>query len=278
VDINAVPPQVDGNSWRLNLTGLVKNPISLTLDEIWARPSITQAVTLSCISNLVGGDLISSNYWTGIRFKDILTEAGVQPGAQEIAITAADGFYEGLSLEEAMDERTLLVYAMNGDPLTAGHGFPLRLYVPGHYGMKLPKWITQMEVVDHSTSGFWVDRGWSATAVPQTTSVVDTDGFEQSNLQETDIVPLGGIAWAGARGISKVEVQIDDQPWVTADLRNPAVSPLTWVQWRYNWNATTGTHNVQVRATDGTGALQDLTSRDPSPEGATGIDSVQITV
>ena len=278
VDINAVPPEVDASSWRLKLIGLVNNPISLTLDQVWARPSITQAVTLSCISNLVGGDLISTNYWTGIRFKDILDEAGVQSGAQEIAITAADGYYESVPLNEAMDERTLLVYAMNGDPLTSGHGFPLRLYVPNHYGMKLPKWITQMEVVDHPTSGFWVDRGWSATAIPQTTSVVDTSGFNKANLQETDIVPLGGIAWAGARGISKVEVQIDDQPWAIAELRNPAVSPLTWVQWRYNWKATTGTHNVQVRATDGTGALQDPNATYPAPEGATGIDSVQITV
>jgi len=278
VDINAVPPEVDATSWRLNLTGLVDNPVSLTLDDIWARPSITQAVTLSCISNLVGGDLISSNYWTGIRFKDILEEAGVQSGAKEIAITAADGFYESVPLDEAMDERSLLVYAMNGDPLTAGHGFPLRLYVPGHYGMKLPKWITKMEVIDHSATGYWVDRGWSATAIPQTTSVVDTVGFDKSSLQESDVVPLGGIAWAGARGISKVEVQIDDQPWDTAELRSPAVSPLTWIQWRYNWKATTGTHTVQVRATDGTGALQDATSRYPAPEGATGIDSVRITI
>jgi hypothetical protein len=260
------------------LTGLVKNPISLTLDEIWARPSITQAVTLSCVSNLVGGDLIGSNYWTGLRFKDILTEAGVQPGAQEIAITAADGFYEGLSLEEAMDERTLLVYAMNGDPLTTEHGFPLRLYVPGHYGMKLPKWITQMEVTDHSAAGYWVDRGWSSTAIPQTTSVIDTVAVDKSDLQKTGILPLGGIAWSGERGISKVEVQVDNQPWVTADLRNPAISPLTWVQWRYDWKPAPGSHTVQVRATDGTGALQDPTSSDPAPEGATGIDTVNISI
>jgi DMSO/TMAO reductase YedYZ molybdopterin-dependent catalytic subunit len=278
VDINALPPVVDGNSWRLNLTGLVKNPISLTLDEVWARPSITQAVTLSCVSNLVGGDLISSNYWTGVRFKDILTEAGVQPGAQEIALTAADGYYEGLSLDEAMDERTLLVYAMNGDPLTTEHGFPLRLYVPGHYGMKLPKWITQMEVIDHPAAGYWVDRGWSPTAIPQTTSVIDTVAVDKSDLQKTGIMPLGGIAWSGERGISKVEVQVDNQPWVTADLRSPAISPLTWVQWRYDWKPAPGSHTVQVRATDGAGALQDPTSSDPAPEGATGIDAVSINI
>jgi DMSO/TMAO reductase YedYZ molybdopterin-dependent catalytic subunit len=278
VDINALPPAVDGNGWRLNLTGLVKSPVSLTLDEIWARPSITQAVTLSCISNLVGGDLIGSNYWTGIRFKDILDEAGLQSGAQEIAISAADGFYEGLSLDEAMDERTLLVYAMNGEPLTVEHGFPLRLYVPGHYGMKLPKWITQMEVVDHSAAGYWVDRGWSQTAIPQTTSVIDTTAVDRAAVQQSGVMPLGGIAWSGARGISKVEVQIDDQPWAEVQLRNPAVSPLTWVQWRYDWKATSGQHNVQVRATDGSGVLQNLTSTDPAPEGATGIDSVQISI
>ena len=278
VDINTIPPNVDAASWRLNLTGLVQNPLSLTLDEIWARPSVSQAVTLSCISNPVGGDLIGNNYWTGLRFKDILAEAGVQAGAQEIAINSKDGFYEGLPLSEAMDERTLLVYAMNGQPLTVEHGFPLRLFAPGHYGMKLPKWITAMKVTSQPVSGYWVDRGWSATAIPQTTSVIDTSSVNASDLKATGIFPLGGIAWAGDRGISKVEVQIDKDPWVAAELRSPAVGPLTWVQWRYDWKPAPGRHVIQVRATDGAGALQVATFSDPQPEGATGIDNVMINI
>jgi DMSO/TMAO reductase YedYZ molybdopterin-dependent catalytic subunit len=278
VDINTVPPEIDASNWRLKLDGLVQNPLSLSVDEFWSRPSISQAVTLSCISNPVGGDLIGTNYWTGVRLMDVLAEAGVQPGAQGIAITSKDGFYEYLPLSEAMDERTLLVYAMNGAPLTAAHGFPLRLYAPGHYGMKLPKWITKMQVTDKVSNGYWFDRGWSATAVPMTTSVIDTDSVEGSDFKSTGVFPLGGIAWSGMRGISKVEVQIDSDPWVSAELRSPALSPLTWVQWRYDWKPAAGRHTVSVRATDGTGALQDATDSYPQPEGATGINSVTLSI
>jgi DMSO/TMAO reductase YedYZ molybdopterin-dependent catalytic subunit len=278
VDINALPPEINAAGWLLRLDGLVQKPITLTVDDLWARPSVSQAVTLSCISNLVGGDLIGTNYWTGFRFKDLLAEAGVLTGAGGISITSKDGFYESIPLTEAMDERTLLVYAMNGNPLTASHGFPLRLYIPGHYGMKLPKWIMELNVTDQVTAGYWPDRGWSQTAVPMTTSVIDTDSVNLSDFKTTGIFPLGGIAWAGMRGISKVEVQIDDSPWVATELRNPAVSPLTWVQWRYDWKPASGSHTIKVRATDGTGTLQDPNDTYPQPEGATGIDSVTVTV
>jgi len=278
IDINDFPPAVDAATWKLKLTGLVDKPLNLTLDDIRSRPSVTQALTMSCISNPVGGDLISTNFWTGVPFKDILAEAGLQPTATGISITAADGFYEYVPMQEAMDARTLLVYAMNGDPLLAEHGFPLRIYIPNHYGMKQPKWITNMEVVNHPTSGYWVDRGWSETAIPQTTSVIDTVKVDENELALNGKMLLGGIAWAGERGISKVEVQIDGAPWVEAELRHPTISPLTWVQWRYDWQPTAGSHTVQVRATDGTGALQTSVATEPAPEGATGIDSVQISV
>ena len=278
VDINTLPPQVDASTWHLNLIGLVNNPLTLTLDQIQAYPAVSQAVTLSCISNLVGGDLIGTNYWTGVRIKDLLSDAGLKPDANEIAWTSTDGYFEGLSLQEAMDERSLLVYAMNGAPLTAKHGFPLRLYAPGHYGMRLPKWIYEMKLINGPNRGYWTARGWSATAVPMTTSVIDTVDINKSNFNQTGVMPLGGIAWAGDRGISKVELQIDSDPWVAAELRNPAVSPLTWVQWRYDWKAAPGSHTVQVRATNGAGQLQDPVTRYPSPEGATGIHSVTINI
>lgn len=278
IDINVVPLEVDTSSWRLTLKGLVKNPLSLTLDEIRSRPSVTQAVTLSCISNPVGGDLISTNYWTGVRFKDILAEAGLQPTVSDINIKAADGFYESVPLSEAMDDRTLLVYAMNGQPLTVAHGFPLRIFIPGHYGMKQPKWITDMAAADSAGAGYWVERGWSETAIPMTTAVIDTVSVDKNALAQNGIFPLGGIAYAGAKGISKVEVQIDQEAWVEAELRNPAVSPLTWVQWRYDWKPVPGTHDVAVRATDGRGILQITHAFDPAPQGATGIHSVRIKV
>jgi hypothetical protein len=278
IDINTVPPKVDAKTWRLELTGLVKQPLSLTLDQIRAFPSVSQAVTLSCISNLVGGDLIGTTYWTGVKVKDVLNEAGLLSNASEIAMESADGYYEGMNLKEAMDDRTLFVYAINGQALSSTHGFPLRLYVPDRYGMRLPKWLTKLKVIDGPNRGYWTARGWSAAAVPQTTAVIDTIYDNPDDFKKTGVVPLGGIAWAGDRLISKVEVQIDGGPWLEAQLRNPALSPLTWVQWRYDWKATPGLHDVKARATDGTGITQTSSSSFPSPEGATGYGEVKITI
>jgi hypothetical protein len=278
IDINTVPPKINANTWHLELTGLVKQPMSFTLDQIRAFPSVSQAVTLSCISNLVGGDLIGTTFWTGVRVKDVLNEAGLLPNATEIAMQSADGYYEGMNLKEAMDDRSLFVYAINGQTLSSTHGFPLRLYVPDRYGMRLPKWLTSLKAIDGPNRGYWTARGWSAEAVPMTTSVIDTIYDNPDDFKKTGVVPLGGIAWAGDRLISKVEVQIDGGPWFEAQLRDPALSPLTWVQWRYDWKATPGLHQVKVRATDGKGIPQETSSSFPSPEGATGIDSVTITI
>jgi hypothetical protein len=207
-----------------------------------------------------------------VPFKDILAEAGLKPSVKEIAITSVDGFYESVPLNEAMDDRTLLVYEMNGAPLPTAHGFPLRIYIPNHYGMKQPKWISRMEAIDKEGPGYWVDRGWSPTAIVQTTSVIDNVAVDQKDAQ-SKTVPVGGIAYAGARGISKVEVQVDNGSWETAELRTPPLGPLTWVQWRYDWNATPGRHDIKVRAYDGQGQLQ-ITDNNPTyPDGATGIYS-----
>jgi hypothetical protein len=178
---------------------------------------------------------------------------------------------------EAQDERTLLAYAMNEEPLPAEHGFPLRLCIPNHYGMKQPKWIRSLHVIDHQGAGYWVDRGWSRSAIVRTTSVidaVDTSGMDPS----TRVVPVGGIAFAGSRGISGVEIQVDDGPWNAVELRVPALSPLTWVQWRYLWPATEGRHTLRVRATDGNGTLQESKENGSFPDGATGLYSVKKSV
>jgi DMSO/TMAO reductase YedYZ molybdopterin-dependent catalytic subunit len=270
IDINTVPPQVDGNTWRLKLDGLVDHPLTLSLDDLRAMPANSQAITLECISNPIGGDLISTAVFTGVPFKLVLQQAGVQAGAQAVDMQAVDGFYESIPMAEAMDERTLLVYAMNGVPLPIAHGYPLRIYIPNHFGMKQPKWIQSMTVVAQPQTGYWVERGWSEQAVVQTTSVIDAVDTQGSS--QTKVVPVGGIAYAGARGISKVEVQVDGGDWQTAELRDPPLSPLTWVQWRFLWTATPGRHVLSVRCTDGDGALQDATLADTFPNGATGYD------
>ncbi len=270
IDINTIAPSVDGSKWRLDVKGLVDHPLQLTLDEIRSRPAVSQAVTLECISNEVGGDLTSTSLWTGVRLKDILAEATMKPGAKEVYIQAADGYYESVIMSDVMDDRTLLVYQMNGQPLPVEHGYPLRIYIPNRFGMKQPKWITSLEVIDHEATGYWVERGWSNQAIPPTTSVIDVIQAEAYDPQ-TGIVPVGGIAYAGARGISKVEVQVDDGPWAAAELRTPPLSPLTWVQWRYQWKSQIGNHTFRVRAYDGTGQIQTDAAAPPSPYGATGI-------
>ena len=233
IDINLRPPEVDGSTWMLETAGLFDNPHSWTLDDLMALPAVTQPLTLSCISNPIGGDLISASRWTGVRLRDVMKEMGLQPAAKALAIKAVDGFYESVPLDEMMDPQTLLVYGMNGKMLPIEHGFPLRIYIPNHYGMKQPKWITHIEAIDTDGPGYWVDRGWSATAIPHIISMIDT--VAQDAVTDEGRIPIGGIAWAGNRGIKRVEVQVDDGDWAEATLRTPPLSDLIWVQWRYDW-------------------------------------------
>jgi DMSO/TMAO reductase YedYZ molybdopterin-dependent catalytic subunit len=277
VDINLRPPEVDARAWRLQLDGLVETPRSFTLEEIRARSAVTQAITLECISNRVGGDLIGTSLWTGVRLRDLLGDAGLKPSARAVFMQAVDGFYETIDLQDAMDERTLLVYAMNGTPLAAAHGFPLRIYIPDRHGMKQPKWLYRLQAVDTPRPGYWVERGWSREAIVKTTSVVDT--VETSMMiGNAAALWVGGIAYAGARGISRVEVQVDEGQWRAAELRAPPLGPLTWVQWRYAWPYRRGQHTFRVRAYDGAGRPQSAELRPPHPDGASGLHSVTTTV
>lgn len=275
IDINTTPPRVDAASWQLDIGGLVNNPLSLTIDDILTYPSVTQVVTMQCISNPVGGDLTGTSHWTGVPFRTILEQAQVQAGAQEVYIESADGFYESVALDDALDGRTLLVYAMNGVPLPVEHGFPLRIYLPNRFGMKQPKWIVRMELIDEQGPGYWVDRGWSEEAFVLTTSVVDTVAVEHLD-EATNTVPVGGIAWAGDGGISRVEVQVDSGEWVEAELRSPPLSPLSWIQWRYQWPFEEGEHVFAVRAYDGAGQLQVVEKRPSRPDGATGVHTYRL--
>ncbi len=274
-DIDTLPLVIDKATWKLQVAGLFDRPGTLTMADLLAYPAITQPITQSCISNPVGGDLISTSNWVGVRLRDVLKDRGLRAQATALAIKAADGFYESVSMEDVMDPRTLLVYGMNGETLPAVHGFPLRIYIANRYGMKQPKWITSIEAIDHRGPGYWVDRGWSAEARPQIVSVIDTIAKDHP---ESGRVPIGGIAWAGDRGIKKVEVQVDGGTWVEAILRTPTLGPLTWVQWRYDWLPVRGSHTFRVRATDGTGVQQTEQEADTYPDGATGYHSMTATI
>ncbi len=257
IDINALPREIDGETWRLNITGMVDKPVSLTLDTIRAYPSMDQYITLACISNPIAGDLISTTRWTGVSLQRVLADLGVQDGARVLNIRSADGFHEAVSLDIInRDERVMLTYAWDGQPLLSEHGFPLRIYIPDRYGMKQPKWITDIEVSDIEQEGYWVRRGWDPVAQMLATSVIDTVAAE-SLVEEggQTLVPIGGIAHTGARGVSKVEVQVDDGEWVEAALRAP-LSETTWVIWRYDWPFAEGRHTFRVRCYEGDGTLQ----------------------
>ena len=275
IDINIRPLRIDGEAWQLEVAGLFDRPGPLALAELIALPAVTQPITLSCISNPIGGDLIGTSYWSGVRLRDLLERLGLRPEVQALAIQAADGFFESVMMRDMLDPRTLLVYGMNGRTLPAEHGYPLRVYIPNRYGMKQPKWITRIEAVSSLEPGYWVARGWSAEARPHIISIIDTVARDQV---ADGRVPIGGIAWAGDRGIQQVEVQVDGGEWAVATLLMPPVSPLTWVLWRYDWPRSAGRHTFRVRATDGAGAPQIEQATDPHPNGATGYHAVTATI
>jgi DMSO/TMAO reductase YedYZ molybdopterin-dependent catalytic subunit len=275
IDINAIPPKVDEQRWRLKTTGLVEQPLSLTLEQLRGYEPMHQFVTLSCISNPLGGDLIGTTRWTGVSLQRLLPDLRLRPTATHLKIRSADEFFEVVALDAIKaDERIMLTYAWDGVPLRREHGFPLRIYIPDVHGMKQPKWIESIEFTDHWEPGFWVERGWNKVAQMHATSVIDTVAVDMTIIgaDQQKLVPIGGIAHAGDRGISKVEVQVDNGPWEQALMRTP-LSQLTWVIWRYDWPFRSGKHTFTVRCYDGNGTLQIATPSPPEPDGATGLSS-----
>ena len=280
IDINTIPPHIDGPQWRLKIGGLVVKPITMTLDQLRSYEPMHQFITLACISNPIGGDLIGTTRWTGVSLQRLLPELGLKAKATHLKIFSVDGFYEVVPLEIIRsDERVMLTYAWDGVPLPTEHGFPLRIYVPDVYGMKQPKWIESIEATDHWEPGYWVVRGWDKVARMKATSVIDTVAADAAitGVDGHKLVPVGGIAHAGARGISKVELQVDNGPWKQAELRTP-LSDLSWVIWRYNWPFESGEHTFTVRCRDGANALQIVTPSPPDPSGATGLYSTRKTL
>ena len=273
VSKNAFDPDVDAGRWRLEVAGLVETPMTLTYDDIKALPAVEQYATLCCISNEVGGDLIGNAAWRGVRLKDLLQRAGLRPGVVDIALRASDGYTDSISLERATQDGTLLVYEMNGEPLKPEHGYPLRLLVPGIYGMKNVKWITRLEAIDYDLKGFWQRRGWDDRAEYKTMSRIDAPASTVKGEAE-----IAGVAFAGDRGIGKVEVSTDGgATWETAEIK-PALSPFTWVLWHKRWTPPRpGKHRLVVRATDGRGQLQTSQYAPPDPSGSSGYDAKTIS-
>ncbi|MFN2142466.1 MAG: molybdopterin-dependent oxidoreductase [Candidatus Promineifilaceae bacterium] len=280
VFIQTEPTLIDEASWVLPITGLVDNPQMLTLEDFKTRwDSIDQYVTLSCISGRIGTSLISTTQWTGVSAQDVLADLGLQEGAQYLVITSGDGFYETVDIDLIMSEpRIMFCYAWDGNDLPKDHGFPLRIWIPDRYGMKQPKWITEIEVTAEYQEGYWVERNWDEVAQVKTTSVIDTVAVDHL-IEDGDQrrVPIGGIAFSGARGISAVQVRVDGGEWQDAQLRSP-LSETTWVIWRYEWPFEEGQHlfEVRCRELDGTPQIEEQT--DNRPSGATGIDSVEATI
>jgi len=269
VDINTVVPTFDPAQWRLTVAGEVDGAFIINYDELLKLPSVEMDATLECISNPVGGGLISSTRWKGVTLKSILEKAKIRSNVKEIKFYSFDGYTESLPLESAMDERTLLAYATNGEPLRSEHGAPLRLFTPNRYGMKNPKWIEKIEAIPDTHNGYWEDRGWNKDAFVKSTSIIDVIAVENAKDMT---VPVGGIAFAGSRGIAKVEVSADGGEWQPVTLKEP-LAPLTWVLWRYDWVATKGYHTLTVRCTDGKGALQIQQEAPLHPDGASGYVS-----
>jgi DMSO/TMAO reductase YedYZ molybdopterin-dependent catalytic subunit len=274
VSKNFADPHVSQIGWSLQIAGLVTNPYSLTFDEIRAMPAITDYRTLTCISNEIGGDLISNAAWKGVRLKDLLERAGVRSDAVDLMIGASDGYTESFPIAKALTPDVLAVYEMNGARLPDEHGFPLRLLVPDIYGMKNVKWVNRLEPVSSDFKGFWEEQGWSDIAKIKTMSRFDYP-------RDRDILPTGrnqagGVSFAGARGIQKVEVTVDGgKTWTTATLRK-ALGQYTWVLWTAEVDLSEGQHTLMVRATDGAGQTQTDRPAPPLPDGASGWHTITV--
>lgn len=280
IDIVSRAPRIAAGNWTLPITGLVGKPLVLTLADLRSRyPSRDQFVTLSCISNPVGGPLIGTTLWTGASLRDVLADTAILPGATHVQVTSVDGFYEVIDLDLIRaDERIMLTYAWNHAPLPAEHGYPLRVFVPDRYGMKQPKWIVGLEVTGQPRPGYWVERGWDPEARVRATAVIDTVAVNDVYRDgSATLVPVGGIAYAGARGISRVEIQVDDGPWQQARLRAP-LAPTTWVVWRFDWPFRSGRHTFTVRCFEGDGAPQVAEPRGTQPSGATGLHNTTVAL
>ncbi len=267
VSKNLSDPTVNAEGWTLLITGMVDNELLLTYDDLVARSTTQNITTLCCISNELNGHLISTALWTGLPLADLLTEAGIQEGAVDLKFHAADDYEDSVSIDIGMNPANLIVTGMNGETLPDKHGHPARLIIPNIYGMKNVKWLDRIEVIGEDFMGYWQTRGWSDTAVTQIWGRID---HPKSDLEPGDVI-AAGLAAAGARDVSRVEVSLDDgATWADAILEPSLNPPFTWVRWAFAFDGDPGEYDMRIRVTDGEGTVMDEEERNPLPNGATG--------
>lgn len=278
IDTALYVPRIDREAWTLRVHGRVGRELTLTYDDLAGRDLIERYVTIACVSNPVGGDLVGNARWFGVPLADVLDQAGVDRNGTQLVGRSVDGWTAGFPTELAFDGRdALIVLGMNGEPLPRRHGFPARLIVPGLYGyVSATKWLTEIEITGWDEfDAYWVPRGWAKEAPIKTQSRIDVP------RSRTEVaagpVTIAGVAWAPTRGIERVEVRVDEGPWIETDSAE-ALSGDAWVQWRTIVDMDPGQHGIAVRATDGTGYTQTSERTAPRPDGATGYDTTRVTV
>ena len=282
IDTALVVPQVPKDSWKLRVHGMVDRELEITFADLLERDMIERYITLSCVSNRVGGDLVGNAKWQGVRMKDILDEAGVHPEATQVVSRSIDGWNCGSPTSVIMDGRdAMLAVAMNGEPLPAEHGYPVRLVVPGLYGyVSATKWVTDIELTRwEDFDGYWITRNWSKKGPVKTMARIDRPKNGRSYGDDAEgVIDIAGLAWAVHRGVSKVEVSIDEGDWQECELAG-VPSDDTWRQWRYQWaKPSPGKHDVRARAYDGDGIPQPEEPKDVGPDGAQGYHRVEFRV
>jgi DMSO/TMAO reductase YedYZ molybdopterin-dependent catalytic subunit len=279
IDVALRIPRLAAQDWRMRIHGMVDRELTLTFDDLMSRPLVERPITMTCVSNPVGGNLISTADFVGVDLRALLLEAGVRPGADQAFATSVDGWYTGTPVDVLLEpgRGAMLAVGMNGEALLPEHGFPVRMVVPGLYGyVSATKWITDLELTTFAArSGYWLERGWAERGPVKTGSRIDAP--RAGRTVPAGRVTVAGIAWSQPDGISRVEVRVDGGPWRDADLATD-VSGDTWRMWRADLDLAPGQHTVQSRATAGTGITQTETYADPVPDGATGWPAVPFSV
>jgi DMSO/TMAO reductase YedYZ molybdopterin-dependent catalytic subunit len=279
IDTALFTPRVDVATWQLKVSGMVDREVTLTYDDLAAMPLFEQYVTIACVSNMVGGDLVGNALWTGVDLREVLDMAGVQPEATQIVGRSVDGWTSGFPTAWAMDpdRRPMIALGMNGSPLPVDHGYPARLIIPGLYGyVSATKWLSEIELTTlEAFDAYWVPRGWAKEAPILTQSRIDVP--RHGDRLPAGRVALAGVAWAPDRGVRGVEVSVDDGAWQPATISEP-LSDATWVQWMLLWDATSGEHRISVRATDGEGVVQTDERTPPAPDGARGHHTITVGI
>ena len=275
IDTALVPPDVNPDTWSLKITGMVDREVTLSYDDLLNMELVEGYITIACVSNEVGGDLVGNARWRGVPLRHVLDMAGVQEGATQIVGRSVDGFTVGFPTEVALDGRMAMVaVGMNDAPLPVKHGFPARLLVPGLYGyVSATKWLSEIELTTlEAFDAYWVPRGWAKRAPIKTESRIDVPS---NGARVTGPTTVAGVAWAPHRGIARVEIQVDDGPWQACELTSP-LSKDAWVQFKRQVDLGHGDHRLRVRATDGDGHTQTADRSPPAPDGATGYHTIQV--